>query len=316
MKKGPANSAAVKVPSLKRRAAADFKRNKELYLLLIPIAVFYIMFKYLPMYGAVIAFQDYSPNLGIMESDWVGFQNFIDFFTDRSFWRVLKNTLIISISSLVFCFPAPIIFAIMMNELRNKLYTRVVQTVTYLPHFISLVVICGLIKTFTMDTGFINTIIEFFGGERATLLNNPKAFVPIYIISEIWQSVGWGSIIYLAALTSVDQSLYEAAVIDGAGRWKQTIHVTIPCIMPTIVIMLILKIGNILNVGYEKIILLYNPLTYESADVISSFVYRKGLIDKDWSFSTAVGLFNSVINFGLLIAANKFSKRVTDSSLW
>ncbi len=298
------------------RLKADFRRNKELYLLLIPLIAFYIIFKYVPMYGSVIAFQDFSPRLGITGSDWVGFKNFIDFFSDKSFIRILKNTVIISFSSLIFCFPAPIIFALLMNELRSKIFTRSVQTITYLPHFISMVVICGLIRRFTVDTGFINDIIAFFGGTRSTMLNNPKLFVPIYIISEIWQGLGWGSIIYLAALTGVDQQLYEAAMIDGAGRWKQTLHVTIPAIMPTVVIMFILKIGNILNVGYEKIILLYNPLTYETADVISSFVYRKGLLEQNWGYSAAVGMFNSVINFILLIAANKLSKKYTETSLW
>ena len=302
--------------SFGRRVRTDFNRNKEIYLLLIPVVTFYILFKYTPMYGAIIAFKDYSPRIGIIDSPWVGFEHFIDFFTSRSFWRVLKNTVIISLSSLVICFPAPIIFAILMNELKSKLFTRTVQTITYLPHFISLVVICGLLQTFTMDKGFINDMIVAFGGERSTLLNNPGLFVPIYVISELWQTIGWGSIIYLAALTGVDQELYEAAMIDGAGRWKQTLHVTIPGIMPTIVIMLVLKIGNILNVGYEKIILLYNPLTYDTADVISSFVYRQGLLNQDWSFSTAVGLFNSMINFGLLLFANSMSHRLTGSGLW
>ncbi len=299
-----------------KRVKIDWRRNKSIYLLLIPIIAFYIIFRYFPMGGATIAFQDYIPAKGIVESQWVGFQHFADFFTSRKFGEVLKNTLVISISSIVFCFPAPILLALLMNELRNKIFTRTVQTVTYLPHFISLVVICGLIKEFTANTGFINSIVAFFGGTPSTMLNNPKLFVPIYVISEIWQTAGWGSIIYLAALTGVDQQLYEAAMVDGAGRWKQTLHVTLPCIMPTVVIMLILKIGNVLNVGYEKIILLYNPLTYQSADVISTYVYREGLINQDYSYSTAVGLFNSVVNFALLISANYISKKYTDTSLF
>lgn len=300
----------------KKRLSVDWRRNKEIYFLLIPVIAFYIVFKYFPMYGATIAFQDYVPTLGISGSEWIGFENFIDFFSSRKFLVILRNTLVISVSSLIFCFPAPIILALLMNELRNKMFTRTVQTVTYLPHFISLVVICGLIKNFTANTGFISAIVGFFGGTPSTMLNNPKLFVPIYIISEIWQATGWGSIIYLAALTGVDQQLYEAAMIDGAGRWKQTMHVTIPCIMPTIVIMLILKIGNILNVGYEKIILLYNPLIYDTADVISTYVYREGLLNQNYGYSTAVGLFNSLINFLLLVTANHISKKYTDTSLF
>lgn len=300
-----------------KRLKVDWRRNKGIYLLLIPVLAFYIVFKYFPMYGASIAFQDYVPSLGISGSEWIGFENFADFFTSRKFFVILRNTLVISVSSLIFCFPAPIILALLMNELRNKIYTRTVQTVTYLPHFISLVVVCGLIKNFTANTGFISHILAFFtGSDPATMLNNPKAFVPIYIISEIWQATGWGSIIYLAALTGVDQQLYEAAMIDGAGRFRQTLSVTIPCIMPTIVTMLILKIGNILNVGYEKIILLYNPLIYDTSDVISTYVYREGLLNQNYGYSTAVGLFNSLINFILLLAANYLSKRYTETSLF
>ena len=223
---------------------------------------------------------------------------------------------IISVYSLIFSFPAPIILALLLNELRNKTFKRMVQTISYLPHFISIMVVCGMIIDFTATDGFINDIIEFFGGQRSSLLLKPELFRTIYISSDIWQNVGWGSIIYLAALTGVDTQLYEAAVIDGAGRWKQLLHVTLPGIAPTIVILLILRIGQIMNVGFEKIILLYNPATYSTADVISSFVYRKGLLEFSYSYSAAVGLFNSVINFILLILANKLSKHVNDISLW
>lgn len=317
MKAIKANRQLKSAEPFSKRVKVDWRRNKGIYLLLIPILAFYIVFRYFPMYGATIAFQDFVPSLGISGSEWIGLENFVDFFTSRKFIVILRNTLVISFSSLIFCFPAPIILALLMNELRSKLYTRTVQTVTYLPHFISLVVICGLIKNFTANTGFISQIISLFtGAEPATMLNNPKAFVPIYIISEIWQATGWGSIIYLAALTGVDQQLYEAAMIDGAGRFRQTLSVTIPCIMPTIVTMLILKIGNILNVGYEKIILLYNPLIYDTSDVISTYVYREGLLNQNYGYSTAVGLFNSLINFILLLMANYLSKRYTETSLF
>lgn len=295
---------------------SDFFKNKELYLLVLPVLAFYVLFCYKPMYGAIIAFKDYSPALGVGGSPWVGFKYFSDFFNSFYFWRVLKNTLVISLTSLFFGFPAPIILALMINELRNKYYARTVQTVTYLPHFVSLVVICGLITDFTMDSGIVNYIIGLFGGEKVSMLIYPKYFVPIYVISGIWQEVGWGSIIYLAALTAINPSLYEASKIDGAGRLKQLIYVTLPGIAPTITILLILRMGNLLGVGYEKIILLYNAATYETADVISTYVYRKGLQEFNLSFSTAVGLFNSVINFVFLISANWISKKTSETALW
>lgn len=285
-----------KIVSDKIGIVKDFRKNWGLYLMLFPVLVYFALFCYKPMYGVIIAFKDYSPVLGIMDSPWVGLKHFQSFICGRYFFRLMRNTLTISLSSLCFVFTAPIIFALLMNEIKNKPLKRTVQTVTYLPNFISLVVICGLVKEFTLDTGIINDIIEFFGGTRSTLLANKNAFVPIYIISEIWQTVGWNSIIYLAALTNIDVQLYDAAIIDGAGKWKQMLHVTLPGIAPTIVIMFIMKIGGLLTVGYEKIILLYNQNIYETADVISTFVYRKGIIDYDWSYSTAVGLFNSVIN--------------------
>jgi len=210
----------------------------------------------------------------------------------------------------------PIILALLMNEIRSNAFKRTVQTISYIPHFISMVVICGMIKTFTSDIGIITDLVVALGGDRVSLLTKPDAFVPIYIISDIWQGVGWGSIIYLSALTNINQELYEAATIDGANRWQQTLHVTLPGIAPTIIIMLILRLGSVLSVGYEKIILLYNEITRETADVISSFVYRKGLQEMSWSYSSAVGLFNSVVNFGFIIGTNAISRRVSDTSLW
>lgn len=298
------------------RVKSDFKKNKELYFLVLPVLLFYIIFHYKPMYGAVIAFKEFVPKKGIMGSPWVGFAHFIEFFQSYYFWRIFGNTLIISLNSIVFGFPAPILLALLINELRGKWFSKTVQTITYLPHFISLVVICGMIKDFTADTGIIGSLMTFFTGKQESLLNVPGYFVPIYIVSGVWQEFGWGSIIYLAALMGIDQEQYEAASIDGAGRWKQIIHVTIPGIMPTIMIMLILRLGNIINVGFEKIILLYNPVIYETADVISSFVYRKGLQEFNFSFSAAVGLFNSIINFVFLFTSNWISKKMNETSLW
>ena len=298
------------------RVKKDWKRNRSLYLLVIPVILFYILFHYKPMYGAIIAFQDYNPRLGVSGSDWVGFDQFIRFFTSPYFGRLAKNTLLLSVYGIVFGFPAPIILALLLNELRAKRFKKTVQTITYLPHFISLVVVTGIIKDFTQSTGLINDIIVMFGGVRTSLIQNPDLYRTIYIVSDIWQGIGWGSIIYLSALSGVDQQLYESAAIDGAGRWKQLIHVTLPGIAPTIVIMLIMRMGQLLGTGYEKTILLYNEATYETADVIASYIYRVGILERNWSYSTAIGLFNSAINLALLIITNKISKRVSETSLW
>lgn len=304
---------SITKPEVLRR---DFKANKHTYFLLIPVLCYYFIFCYGPMYGALIAFKDYTPKLGVLSSPWVGFKHFKNFFTSPSFFVVLRNTLNISISSLVFGFPAPVILALLLNELKIKRFSKLVQNATYLPHFISLVVVCGLVKDFTRDTGIVTYLLSFIGVPKITLLNYPEYFVPIYVISGIWQRIGWESIIYLAALTVVDAELYEAATIDGANRWKQLLNVTMPGIMPTIVIMFILRTGSILNVGYEKLILLYNDSTLEVADVISTYVYRKGLLEQSWSFSTAVNMFNSVVNLVFLLSANFISRKVNDASLW
>ena len=298
------------------KALKDFKINKQLYLLVLPVLVHYIIFQYGPMYGVIIAFKEFSPAKGILGSPWVGFKHLIDFFNSFFFGRTLKNTLVISLNTIIFGFPAPIILALLINEIRNRKFARVIQTITYMPHFISLVVICGMIREFTYDTGIINDFRALIGLERVSLLSKPGMFVPVYVASGIWMQVGWGSIIYLAALAGINSELYEAAIIDGAGRLKQTLHVTLPGIMPTVVILLILRIGHVMSVGFEKIILLYNPVIYETADVISTYVYRKGLLDFSWSYASAVGLFNTVINLTLLVCANKISRKVSEASLW
>lgn len=284
--------------------------------MIIPVLIFYLVFMYKPMYGAIIAFMDYRPAKGILGSDWVGVEQFVRFFHSPYFYRLIRNTIVLSIYSLLFCFTAPILLALLLNEVKGKRFKSITQTVSYLPHFISMVVAVGMIKEFCMTDGLINDIIVFFGGERSALLQNPALYRTIYIISDIWQEVGWGSIIYLAALAGIDSERYEAAAIDGAGKFRQMIHVTIPGIMPTVTIMLILRIGSLMNMGYEKTILLYNSSTYETADIISSYIYRVGLLEQNWSYSTAIGLFNSVINCILLLAANRISKKVTETSLW
>lgn len=308
--------AAIKFSRVVQNIKADFKKNKLIYSMALPVLCYYIIFHYAPLYGAIIAFKEYTPGRGIWDSPWVGFRQFTAFFNSYYFARVMKNTFLISVYELCFGFPAPIIFALMLNEVKNKYFKGTVQTIVYLPHFISLVVVCGLIKAFTDSNGIINDIIVLFGGTESSLLLNPALFKPIYVLSGVWQEIGWGAIIYLAALSAIDPQLYEAAKLDGAGRFKQVVHVTIPGIAPTVVILLIMRMGRMLNVGFEKIILLYNPAIYETSEVISSYVYKVGLQQFNWSFSTAVGLFNSVINFMLLILSNKISRLLNDVSLW
>ncbi len=284
--------------------------------MMIPVIAYYVIFHYGPMYGAIIAFKDFSPVKGILGSDWVGLKHFEEFFGSYYFLRVLKNTVLISLYTLIFEFPAPIILALLINEVRRRRFKRVVQTITYMPYFISLVVICGIITDFTNADGLINRLFMLLGYDGQAMLQKPELFRPIYVLSEIWQRIGWESIIYIAALMSIDLEQYEAARIDGASRLKQMFYITLPGLVPVITIMFILRIGNLLNVGFEKIILLYNPITYETADVISTFVYRKGLLEFGWSYSSAVGLFNSVINLALLISANYISRKVNENSLW
>jgi putative aldouronate transport system permease protein len=235
---------------------------------------------------------------------------------DYYFIRVLRNTVVISFTNLIFSFPVPIILALLINELKSRRFSRLVQTVTYMPHFISVVVICSMIVQLTVKDGAINQILSVFGCKPVTMLNQPKLFLPIYIISGIWQNMGWNSIIYLSALINIDQELYTAAKIDGANRFRQLIHITLPGLMPTVIIMLILQTGKMFNVGHEKILLLYNELTYETAEVISTYVYKKGLLQFNWSYSTAVGLFNSVVCFILVYTTNRISRATSETSLW
>ena len=299
-----------------RMLKRDFSIYKSLYLLAIPGIVFFILFHYGPMYGAIIAFKDFSPKLGVLRSPWVGFRHFVDFFNSFYFYRLLRNTLVLNVMNLVFGFPAPIILALLLNEVRHKKFKSSIQTVSYLPHFISMIVICGMILQFTNSRGIFSSFLALFSGERVNLFGNPKYFRSVYVFTEIWQTVGWGSIIFLAALSAIDQELYASASIDGAGRFRQAWHITIPGILPTIVILLILRMGSMMSIGFEKILLLYNPVIYETADVIPTFVYRRGLLENDYSFSGAVGIFNSVINLLLLVAANAISRKVNETSLW
>jgi putative aldouronate transport system permease protein len=293
------------------------KRDKYLLIIILPVILYYIVFHYFPMYGIIISFKKFYPLQGILGSPWVGFKYFEQFFGSIYFWRLLKNTLLLSFFSLVWGFPAPIIFALLLNELKDNLFKKTVQTVSYLPHFISVVVIAGMIVNFTSPTdGVINTILGVFGIEPIHFMNDSGYFRTIFISSGIWQEFGWGTIIYLAAIAGIDPQLYEAAQMDGATRWHKMKHITLPCLTPTIVILLILSLGHLMDVGFEKIILLYNPATYETADVISTYVYRRGILGGEYSLSAAIGLFNNVINLILIVGVNYISRKVSETSLW
>ncbi|KKO55006.1 ABC transporter permease [Paenibacillus sp. DMB20] len=302
--------------SFGERAVRDFRKNSMIYLMLLPVVAFYAVFHYGPLYGLQIAFKNFSAGLGIWNSPWVGFDHLADFFNGFFFERVVSNTIILGLYDLIFVFPASIILALLLNEVRHRVFKRTVQSITYIPHFISVVVVVGMLVDFLAVDGLINHLITYFGGKPISFMRLPEWFRTIYISSAIWQGVGWGSIIYLAAMANIDPSLYEAAKVDGAGRWKQALRITLPGIMPTVIILFILRIGSFMALQDEKILIMYNPVIYETADVIGTYVYRKGILEASYSFSTAVGLFNSVINFGLLIGANFLSKRFTDTKLW
>lgn len=301
---------------LREQIAADYKKNKYILFMAIPVFLWFVIFCYLPIFGIIIAFKDYSPGLGILASPWAGLRHFKDFLASTYTLRIFKNTLLLNLYGLLWGFPAPILLALLLNEVRHKTFKVGVQILSYMPYFISMVVVCGIVVNFTERGGLISQMVGFFSGEDVNLLLYPKYYRSIYIASDLWQQVGWGSIIYMAALAGIDPSLYEAATMDGAGRLKQTWHVTIPGIMPTIIILLIWRMGSVLNSGFEKTILLYNESTYDVADTIGSYTYRRGMVESNYSFSSTVGLFNSLINMMFLVAANKISKQVTESSLW
>lgn len=294
----------------------DMLKNWQLYVFLLPALLYFIIFHYIPMYGVQIAFKEFYANLGIWGSPWVGFEHFERFFNSYYFTRLLKNTVILSAYSLL-TFPLPIIFALMLNELPNGPFKKWSQTLTYAPHFISVVVLVGMIIAFLdPTTGIVNHIITYFGGEPIQFLQSPNWFRHIYVWSGVWQNLGWGTIIYLAALAGVNPELIEAAKVDGATRLQRIIHVNIPTILPTIVVLFILNMGSFMSVGFEKVLLLQNSLNSETSDVIQTFVYETGLINGQYSFAAAVGLFDSVINITLLITVNYIARKVSENSLW
>ena len=312
------SSAKVKKRALSPGAflVDELKRRWQLYLMLVLPLAYLIIFCYVPMGGVIIAFKDYSIRGGIWGSDWVGFKHFINFFNTPDFFKLLRNTLILSLYNLVITFPMPIILALAVNELKSKAYKKVVQMVTYLPYFISIVVVVSILQDFTSADGVLTQLAAALGDTGGALWSRPEWFRTLYIGSNIWQHLGYNSIIFISALAAIDQELYEAAVIDGAGRWKQTLYITLPELSSTIVVLLILRLGQIMNVGYEKTILMYSPATYETADVIASYVYRVGIEDADYGYSTAINFFNSVVNFLVLFVANAISRKLSETSLW
>ena len=302
--------------STMNKLVKNYRQNPLLYWMLAPVLLYVLIFNYVPMFGLVISFQDYSLTRGVMGSKWIGLKNFEDFFSSMYFGRTLSNTLILSGLDLLVCFPAPIILALMLNEVSHLRFKKVIQTVSYMPHFISMVVVAGLIKEFCSSTGVVAQFVQLLGGTPQSYISQPQYFRAIFTVSQVWQTIGFNSIVFLAALSGIDMQLYEAAKIDGAGRLRQLWHVTLPGIIPTIIIMLILRCGAIMNVNFEKVLLLYSPSTYATADVISTYVYRAGIIKQKIGYSTAVGLFNSVVSLMLVLGANYLSNKFTDSGLF
>lgn len=293
-----------------KKMLAYLGRNKYLYLLLLPALAFYFIFCYMPMGGILISFQNYMPAFGISGSEWVGLEHFQRLFHSNDFYRLFRNTVLISFYKLVFYFPMPIILSLMLNEVRHKYFKKTVQTILYFPYFISWVVVYSIVYSLTsLDGGMIPQLFKMFGQEPIILLADKGTFRGLLVVTEIWKNAGWGTIIYLAAIAGINDELYEAARIDGAGKWAEIRYITLPCIMPTIVTMLLLSMSNVLNAGFAQVLAMYNPAVYEVADIFDTYVYRQGLLSAQFSYSTAVGLFKSVINFAVVIVFDRIAKR-------
>ncbi|GLW22762.1 ABC transporter permease [Microbispora triticiradicis] len=311
---GPGPARTERPPGRTWRQA--LRRDWQLYSLAILPLLFFLVFRYLPMIGNVIAFRKFRPGGGILGEEWVGLRYVRMFLDDPSFWHVFTNTVILGALTLLFCFPMPIVLALLLNELRGRRIKRFVQSVSYLPHFVSMVVVAGLVMELLSVDGPVNQVLRALGDDPIAFMQEAGWFRTIYVSSEMWQTVGWGTIIYLAALTTIDDQLYEAARIDGASRWRQIWHVALPGIRPTAVTLLILNIGTFMAVGFEKVLLLYNPLTYPTADVISTYLYRMGIISNSFSYAAAIGLFEALIGLALVLSANLISRRTVGTSLW
>lgn len=294
----------------------SIRKNWDLYLLIVPVVLYFLLIKYLPMYGIQIAFKDFTAAKGIWGSPWVGFKHFERFFNNYQFWTLIKNTLGISLLQILVAFPIPIVFALLVNEVRGKWFKKSVQSIAFMPHFLSTVVLVGIVMAFlSPSTGLVNNLIRLFGGEPVYFMTEPSLFKPIFVLSDIWQNAGFSSVLYIAVLAGIDKSLYEAAMIDGASKLRRLVHIAIPCLVPTAVIMLIFQFGSIMDVGFEKIYLMQNDLNRSASSVISTYVYEMGLLGSQFSFSAAVGLFNSVINFVLIVVVNQIARR-SGTSLW
>lgn len=305
------------VQKLKMENWKRIYKDRYLLLLFLPCFVYYVLFKYIPMWGVLISFKDFKPFIGFMDSDWVGLKHYIEFFSNPDAWRIIRNTLLLGIYSLLWCFPFPIIFALMLNEITRTRFKKFVQTISYMPHFLSAVVVCGMVTSFLSPIrGIVNIIINFLGGETINFLSSPQWFRTIYVATEVWQTIGWSAIIYLASISNVDPQYYEAAKLDGASRFRQIWSITLPCIAPTIATMLILRAGSILDVGLEKVLLLYSPAIYETSDIIATYVYRQGIISGNMSYAAAVGLFSAIVNLILLLTANYLSKKFSDIGIF
>lgn len=296
-----------------RRALA---RDWRIYTFLLVPLLFLLVFRYIPMLGNVIAFRRFRPGGSIFGDEWVGFYYFEAFITNQQFWTVFWNTVILGGLTLLICFPLPIVLALMLNELRSRRFKRLVQTISYLPHFMSIVIVAGLVLQLTSLNGTVNQMVEALGADPVPFMQRPEWFRSIYVSSEVWQTVGWGTILYLASLTTIDDQLYEAARIDGANRWQQTWHITLPGIRPTMMVLLILNIGSFMSVGFEKVLLLQNPLIYSTADVISTYLFRVGIQSAQFSYGTAIGLFEALIGLVLVLGTNFISRRLVGTSLW
>ncbi|WTW74492.1 ABC transporter permease subunit [Streptomyces sp. NBC_00009] len=305
-----------KAPSGKRPWRQALRRDWQLYSLAVLPILFFLVFRYLPMIGNVIAFRRFEPGGSILGEDWVGLRYVDMFLRDPAFWQVFRNTLWMGLLTLVFCFPVPIVLALLLNEVRRTALQRFVQSVSYLPHFLSVVITAGITMQMLATDGPVNHALSTFGHDPIRFIQEPEWFRTIYVGSEVWQTAGWGTILYLAALSTIDDDLYEAARIDGANRWQQTWHVTLPGIRPTMMTLLILNIGTFMAVGFEKIMLLYNPLTYPTADVISTYLYRTGIESNSFSYAAAIGLFEAVIGLVLITSANQMSRKTVGTSLW
>jgi len=320
----PPAAGADAVPALPRTRAKRRKalwtvlwRHRALYLMILPGVVYFLVFKYVPMGGLVIAFQDYQPFLGILDSPWVGFDHFVRLFTQGTFFMLLRNTLVLSLLLMLISFPVPIILALLLNELRGIVFKRSVQTVIYIPHFMSWVIVVSLFYVMlTTDGGAVNKLITAMGGEPISFLTDPDWLRPMYVFQHIWRTAGWGTIVYLAALTAVDTTLYEAAEIDGANRWQQTWHITLPAIRPTIIVLFILSIGDFLELGFEHMFLLLNSMNREVGEIFDTFVYTIGIENGQLSFATAVGLFKGLVGLILVIGANSVAKRLGEEGVY